>query len=351
MTFGGRLSPAQRAELTRRGQEQFRRELAAQAEAEAQRLTRAYQAQLRRLNEQLALSRLAESGTLYNTRAIERMREQVTAALDGLTREIEALSRAAEAGGVAIGTRAGSKAMQDAVGVGWNQPSVEQIRALVGYVDGAPFRAAMSSYGSYHADAAADIILDGVSRGVDPVKTTRQVSRYLGTIPRYDALRTVITVRLYSARQGSHEIFRQNADVVSGWMWSAARGGNVCMACMTQDGKIFPLSATLNDHHLGRCAPVPITRSWGELGFEGGAEVLDGYETGLQRFGAMTDDEQIDMMGRAAWQAWKDGRYQLDQFAQPYENAIYGTMTTEASLAQLVGAEVAAVYERMARAA
>lgn len=351
MTSGGRLSPAQRAELTRRGQEQFRRELATQAEAEAQRLTRAYQAQLRRLNEQLALSRLAESGTLYNTRAIERAREQVKAALDGLTREIEAISRDAEATGVAVGTRAGGKAMQDAVGVGWNQPSVEQIRALVGYVDSGPFQAAMDSYGSYHADAAADIILDGVSRGVDPNKTARQVSRYLGTIPRYDALRTVRTVQLYSARQGSHEIFRQNADVVSGWMWSAARGGNVCMACLAQDGKIFPLSATLNDHHLGRCAPVPVTKAWGELGFSGGSEVLDGYETGIQRFGAMTDGEQIDMMGRAAWQAWKDGRFQLEQFAQPYQNAIYGTMTTEASLAQLVGADVAAVYERMARVA
>lgn len=351
MTFGGRLSPAQRAELTRRGQEQFRRELASQAEAEARRLTRAYREQLRQLNEQLALSRLADAGTLYNTRAIERMREQVQTALDGLTREIEAISRAAEAGGVAIGTRAGGKAMQDAVGVGWNQPSVEQIRALVGYVDSAPFQAAMTSYGSYHGDAAADIILDGVSRGVDPAKTARQVSRYLSTMPMYDALRTVRTVQLYSARQGSHEIFRQNADVVTGWMWSAARGGHVCMACLTQDGKIFPLSATLNDHHMGRCAPVPVTKSWGELGFSGGVEVLDGYETGIQRFGGMTDAEQIDLMGRAAWQAWKDGRFQLDQFAQPYENPIYGTMTAEASLAQLVGAEVAAAYERMARAA
>lgn len=351
MTFSGRLTPAQRAELTRRGQQQFRQQLAAEAEAEARRLQQAYRAQLQRLNEQLALSKLAGEGALYSARAIERAREQVREALNGLTGEIEARSRAVEAGGIAIGTQAGTKAMGDSIGTRFNQPSVEQIRSLVGYVDSPAFQAAMDAYGPHHGDAVADILLDGASRGVDPVRTARLVSKYTTDVPLFDALRTVRTVQIWSARQGSHEIYRANADVLNGWLWSAARDGHVCMSCRSQDGKIFPLSATLNDHHLGRCAPVPVTKTWGELGFEGGSEVLDGYETGIQRFEAMTDAEQIAVMGRAAWQAWKDGRFTLDQYAQPYSNPIYGPMLGEASLTQLVGPELAQVYVQQTRAA
>ena len=61
MTFAGRLTPAQRAELTRRGQQQFRQQLATEAEAEARRLQKAYREQLRRLDAQLALAKLAEN--------------------------------------------------------------------------------------------------------------------------------------------------------------------------------------------------------------------------------------------------------------------------------------------------
>lgn len=337
--------------MTRRGQQQFRRQLAEEAEAEARRLAKAYREQLRRLDEQLALAKLAGEGALYSARSIERVREQVTAALNGMTGEIEARSRDAEAMGTAIGSKAGKKAMTDAVGVSFNQPSVEQIRSLVGYVDSPAFQAAMNGYGRYHGDAVADIILDGVSRGVDPVKTARSVSKYTKDVPLSDALRTVRTVQIWSARQGSHEIFRANEDVLNGWMWSAARDGHVCMCCRVQDGKIFPLTATLNDHHLGRCGPVPVARSWRELGFEGGSEVLDGYETGIQRFEAFTDAEQIAEMGRAAWKAWKDERFNLEDYAVSYDNAIYGPMMTEASLVQLVGAEVAQAYKQQARVA
>jgi hypothetical protein len=351
MTFAGRLTPAQRAERTRRGQEQFQRELAAQAEAEARRLAKAYLAQLKRLDAQLGLAKLAENGALYNTQAIERLRRQVQTTLDGLSGQIEAVSRAAEAGGVAVGTRAGAKAMQDTVGVSFNQPSVEQIRSLVGYVDSPAFQASLANYGAYHGEQAADIILDGASRGVDPIKTARQVRQYVGKMPMFDALRTVRTVQLYSARQGSHEIYRANADVISGWMWSSALQRTTCMACRSQHGKVFPLDKALNDHHLGKCAPVPVTRRWSDFGFSSGSEVLDGVPTGIQLFERMSQAEQIAAMGKAAYMAWKDGGFNLEQYAMPYQNAVYGTMVGEASLEQLVGVEVAQAYARQARAA
>lgn len=354
MTFAGRITPAQRAEMARRGQQQFRAELVAKAEAEARRLQQAYTQMLRRLDEQLGLMNLADEGALYSARSIERMRAQVAEALSSLTSTIEAQARQMEAGGISIGARAGEQAMTTSLGgVAFNRPSVESIRALVGYVDSASFQAAMNSYGEYHADAVADILLDGASRGIDPIKTARAVTKYTQKMPYYDALRTVRTVQLWSARAASHEIYRQNADVVTGWMWSSALGPNTCMACRRMHGNIFPLNKTLNDHHMGKCAPVPVTKSWGALGISGGSEVLEGVPTGIQLFQQMkTDAEQIAAMGsRAAWLAWKDGRFKLEDFAVPYQNAIYGEMTGEASLTDLVGPELAAAYEKMARAA
>ena len=352
MTFAGRVTPAQRAEMVRQGQQAFRRELASKAEAEARRLQRAYTQMLRRLDEQMALTNLAEEGALYSARTIERMRQQVAEALSSLTSEIEAIARGAENTGIEIGARAGATGMTDALGgVRFNQPSVGQIRSLVGYVDSAPFQAAMNSYGPYHADVVADIVIDSVSRGIDPIKTARAVAKYTKNMPLADAIRTTRTVQLWSARSAAHEIFRENADILTGWMWSASKGGNVCMACRARDGQIFPLTATLNGHHLCRCAPVPVTKTWRSMGVQGGREVLADAPTGIDLFRRMSDAEQKREMGTAAWLAWKEGRFELDDYARPYQNPIYGEMTGEASLVQLIGPELAQVYEKMARAA
>ena len=108
------------------------------------------------------------------------------------------------------------------------------------------------------------------------------------------------------------------------------------MSCVVQHGKVFPLNQTLNDHHNGRCAAVPITRFTG------------GVKPGVEWFNDLTPAEQQDMMGRSAYRAWRDGVIQLDQLSREYHDPVYGNMRGEASLTGLIGSDAAAEYGRAA---
>ena len=41
----------------------------------------------------------------------------------------------------------------------------------------------------------------------------------------------------------------------------------VCCSCLALHGTEFPLDETLDDHPNGRCAMIPVTPSWSDLGF------------------------------------------------------------------------------------
>jgi hypothetical protein len=156
------------------------------------------------------------------------------------------------------------------------------------------------------------------------------------------------TVQLWSARRGALEVYKANADIVKGWIWSASLDATVCMACVAMNGTFHELDEILNDHHNGRCAMVPVTNTWADLGFASGQEVTAGIQSGQDWFDNLPASEQSKRMGPAMFAAYQDGAFEFSQLSATYSDDVYGQMRREASLNELIGNDAASAYKRNA---
>lgn len=224
--------------------------------------------------------------------------------------------------------------------VGWNVPDAAAIARMADYVDRPAMRAALAQYGEYHAGQVADIALAGMSRGWNPRRTAQAMLAYLDRMPLADAERMMRTSQLWSYREANLASWRENSNVVRGWIWWASLDERTCVGCISQHGTRHGLNETLNDHHNGRCGPLPEV-----VGRE-----LPAENAGEEWFGAQPERVQVRMMGRARWMAWRDGAFGFDQLSMPYNDAVYGEMRTETPLGRLVPEGEAQRYGEQARA-
>ena len=215
----------------------------------------------------------------------------------------------------------------EGIGTIFNMPSPAMLRELVNFVDNPIFRGRLSQYGETHAQYIANIILSDASLGKAPLAAVRHVINYVAGMPRHDAVRMCRTVQVYAAREGTRETYRQNQDIVLGWIWSSALDARTCMSCLAMHGKKFSLDMPLGDHYHGRCAMRPMT--W----LNEDAPVLSGEEW----FRSRSEEEQQRQMGRARWRAWMDGEFEFSALSVPYEDDLYGTMYHTPSLRQIRG--------------
>ncbi len=347
-----RLSTKQIRELNRRGQQDFRRRLATEDIASAKRLRVAYQKVRQQLDERLTdLGVIAQeqgmtTRALASEAAVVRLREATQEALDDFSRVIEREARTMQQTGISAGIGYGNGAIT-ATGLSvFNQPSVANVQALINYVDSEPFQFMLSHYDQYHASHIADIILTGDAAGKGPRAVARQITGYVREFPLADAQRTTRTVQLWAARSGTQQMFRANSQVVRGWVWSSARDNRTCPACWAMHGTKHSIDEVLNGHHLCRCAMIPITLTWAELGFDDGVDVA--IQSGESAFRELPDREQRQILGPARYRAWQDGAFQFNQLARTYTNDVYGEMRGEASLEELVGPQAARQYRRAA---
>lgn len=98
-----------------------------------------------------------------------------------------------------------------------------------------------------------------------------------------------------------------NEDVLAGWVWTAQLDSRTCPSCWSQHGALHALDETgPNDHQQGRCARVPKTKSWRELGFnlDEPPSVLPDAQTA---FLAMSAADQLAVMGPVRLQALDSG--------------------------------------------
>lgn len=332
------------------GQRNFRRVLAQDATESAKRLVNAYRNVLGTVEEQLRDLRIlaqAEGMTtqaLRNEATLIRLRDAIQEALGDLVVVIEREADQLQDNGIRAGSVNAQITLDATVRGLFSQPSIEQLKALINYVDSPAFRSAVTHYADHHSQAVVDIVVAGVASGKHPTTVARAISKYISNYPLHDALRMTRTVQIWSARRSTHETFKANRDVVNGWVWVSAGDSRTCMGCLGMHGKRFDLDDVLNDHHLGRCAPVPITKSWAELGFSSSEEltpIISGEQLFTQQF---SEQDQRRMMGTSRWNAWKDGLFNFDQLSTTYTDNVYGEMRKAASLEMLVGQQVAREY-------
>lgn len=196
---------------------------------------------------------------------------------------------------------------------------------------GSPLYNRLQIYGAYHAEQIADALRKALASGIGTREGAKPIAEILRIIelaianPLADALRLTRTALLYAYRESTRLNYIANSDVVSGWQWSAELDDRVCMSCVVMHGTIHSLDETLNDHHNGRCAMIPIV-----------GEPIISTDAGIQWFNSLSEAQQKAMMGKGRFEAWKDGKFDLPDISSVYNDEVYGDMRRETPLKDLI---------------
>lgn len=233
----------------------------------------------------------------------------------------------------------------------WSRIHPEQVYRMYGFVDprGPLFRSLEQNFSKDVAELTREKLLRGFVMGKNPREIARwlasSLDESLGTGLNW-AMSMARTSVVWSYRAASHANYIANQQVVKGWYWWAELDDRVCLSCVMQHGSFHPVTEILADHHLGRCAPLPATVSYAELGIQGIPEEPFTPERGEDWFSRQAEDYQKQLMGPAMWKAWKGGAVTFDQLSRPYMDDVYGKMFSAPSLKELLGAGAKQYYGR-----
>lgn len=138
------------------------------------------------------------------------------------------------------------------------------------------------------------------------------------------------TLRVY--RETSRATYEANQHVLESWQWQCALDRRSCIACVVQHGSYHPVTETLDGHPRCRCAMIPVTKTWADLGVPGIEDTRTLLAPGEDWFRAQSVAVQRGMVGPLKFQAWRDGQITLDDMVARTYSTDWGTMRLERSL-------------------
>ena len=161
-------------------------------------------------------------------------------------------------------------------------------------------------------------LIRGVSVGDNPRTTARRIiSRTEGNF--YGGLTRAMTISrtemLDASREGARTASVANEDILEAWRWSADFSARTCPACLSKNGTRFPVTAPGPEGHPNcRCARVPVTKTWRELGFDID-EPADVFPDAEQWYDNLTDDTKARIMGRERMDLLNSGSIGFDDLS------------------------------------
>ena len=174
----------------------------------------------------------------------------------------------------------------------------------------------------YYTDQVAAAMVDGLTRGLNPITIARQLSNEFGAALT-DAMRTVRTANLWAYREASRANYAANE--VDKWVWYAELDASVCMSCAAMHGTIHDMSEPLDDHHNGRCTMLPLSIFGNPV-----------TQSGEDWFRSQSTEQQRAMMGSGKYQAWQEGKFEFGALSTQRPDEVYGQMRTETPLKDLI---------------
>lgn len=136
------------------------------------------------------------------------------------------------------------------------------------------------------------------------------------------------TAQAWAYRRASHATYRANRQLIRGWVWVATLDKRVCVSCLSMHGTRHSVDEVLNDHHNGRCTPVPIVI---------GSDLTSSISSSQNWFDRQPRATQLEIMGPGRLKAYREGRFVWADMSRTYTDAIYGVMRRAATLKELLG--------------
>lgn len=163
-------------------------------------------------------------------------------------------------------------------------------------------------------------LITGVVIGANPNVTAKKMvrrteSRFNGGLARAINISRTETIDAHRAAAALGQ--SAHTDVLVGWIWLAHLSPRTCPSCIAMNGTLHPLDEPGPlDHQQGRCARLPKTRSWEDLGIRlpepAGVQVPNSREW----FSGLSSGEQRSILGEAGYDAWRRGTFPMENWAE-----------------------------------
>ena len=334
--------------------ERFRRALLTKQATTAGRLTRAYGRIFRDLSGEIddLLASLWDAETMTYRRSVKlarlrSLKSQIASEIDryGVFADTEMLEGARDAIGSA-GTDSRTLTqlslplgLQEAgIMSQWHRLPTDAVESLMGFLgpDSPLHDALIKQLGAEVADRVGDAMVKAIALGWNPTRTAALITKSGWGQGLTWSMKTVRTAQLWAYREGTRANYIANSRIVRSWTWSAALDVRTCMSCVALHGSVHPVTETLNDHHNGRCAMIPNTVTYRDLGLDVDTPELE-IESGRDWFKEQPEAMQQQMMGQGMWDAWQGNQFAFDKLSQPYDDKVYGVMRRQATLGEVLG--------------
>jgi len=212
------------------------------------------------------------------------------------------------------------------------------VENLVGFMqDGSPLRDVIAKYAGDAAEDFGATMVTGLTAGWGPRKLAQELRQAYG-MGLTDSLRLARTENLRAYRTASRQTYEANSDVVKGWQRHADRGDRTCLACIMLDSTFYTVAQDMDDHVMGRCTLLPVTKTYAELGIDA-PEPQFQEETAREWFERQDEATQRKMMGEGKFEAWKAGEFTLEDIPHKTTDAVWGDSWTPRPLYELLGAD------------
>lgn len=333
--------------------DRFRRDLLRQERQAAAAMLRAYgaawqplEARVQRLAEQMldamARGQPVAAEWLFEADRLPVLQREVAAEILRFARFAEQTVRREQATAVAAAQTHAAALTQAGLGPSrrplpyraLNPAAVEQ---LVGFLaDGSPLRDLLDRLGVEASQQVREALITHVVTGQHPTEAVPAIRRALGgnlaralTIARTEMLRSYRTALLRS--------YQENRHLLTGWIWHSALGTRTCAFCWSMHGTVHPLDEPFASHPNCRCAPIPKTKSWRELGVDV-PESLDvpPPEPGPDLFARLPADQQRAILGPAKFAAYQAGAIRLEDLRGFRRDPRWGRVGYERSLWEIL---------------
>lgn len=150
-------------------------------------------------------------------------------------------------------------------------------------------------------DAMHRALLRGIVVGDNPRQVAQEMldrvqGAFNGGLTRAMTIARTEILDAYRAGAGASNVL--NASLLQGWMWLAQLDSRTCPSCWAMHGTMHDIREQgPEDHQNGRCAQLPITRPWTELGIDGIDEPASIVPDAEATFWAMSRADQLKVMG------------------------------------------------------
>ena len=218
------------------------------------------------------------------------------------------------------------------VNVGFNLLDAGAVEAMVGFTgSGAPLANLLQQAWPTIVGRLTRVLVDGTALGWNPRKTAKAITRQVG-MDLTRSMRIARTEQLRAWRQSSIQGYRDQGSLIKGYRRHADKDTRTCIACLLEDGTLYDTEDDFTDHVQGRCAVIPVTRSWAELGFPDIEDTNVEWEPGQDWFLRQDEATQRSIMGDPVHDAWRGGQIALEDTKTLHRSQVWGDSWGASSL-------------------